>query len=185
MRLRTLLRHILGYLIGGGVFLVGIPCVIYLASTALDPLLPRGVLPIAPIRISLALVMGAIGIGFALWSNAWLLFVGKGGPTDAFGVAVSPRAQRLVTTGPYRYTRNPMAFGALCIYLGVAPYLDSLTGLAIVAVLVLGAVPYLKLTEEKRLLRDFGQEYEDYRSAVSMLVPWPWSLGGNRARIRV
>ena len=31
---------------------------------------------------------------------------------------------------------------------------------------------FVKLTEEPRLLKDFGTDYEDYRRRVSMLVPW-------------
>jgi len=33
------------------------------------------------------------------------------------------------------------------------------------------AIQYLKMTEEKRLLKDFGQEYVDYKNSVSMIFP--------------
>jgi protein-S-isoprenylcysteine O-methyltransferase Ste14 len=36
-----------------------------------------------------------------------------------------------------------------------------------------GASIYLKQVEEKRLLKDFGDEYEKYRKRVSILVPLP------------
>jgi protein-S-isoprenylcysteine O-methyltransferase Ste14 len=31
---------------------------------------------------------------------------------------------------------------------------------------------FVKLSEEKRLLKDFGKSYEEYRRKVSMFLPW-------------
>ena len=170
---RTLLRYLLGYVVGFSIFLVAIPSGLHLLSAELDRYLPVHPVPYSPVRIALALLFGTIGLGFALSSNVWLLLVGKGGPADGFGVQISPRSQRLVTSGPYRYTRNPMAFGAGTFYLGVAIYQNSLVCLAAVAALfVLGPI-YLRRIEEKRMERDFGEEYEWYRRRVSLLVPWP------------
>jgi protein-S-isoprenylcysteine O-methyltransferase Ste14 len=30
----------------------------------------------------------------------------------------------------------------------------------------------VKLSEEKRLIKDFGKSYEEYREKVSMFIPW-------------
>ena len=118
-------------------------------------------------------MIGTIGIVFALWSNLYLLLVGKGGPADGFGIAISPRTQHLVTSGPYRYTRHPMMFGALMVYFALSLLFNSLVCLGIVAVFLACAAVYLKLVEEKRLLEDFGDAYKQYRSTVSMLLPLP------------
>jgi protein-S-isoprenylcysteine O-methyltransferase Ste14 len=32
---------------------------------------------------------------------------------------------------------------------------------------------FVKLTEERRLLKEFGSAYEEYRQKVSMFIPWP------------
>jgi len=171
--MRIIRRHLLGYLFGFTIFLVAIPAGLHLLSAELDRYVPVHLIPYAPVRVALALLFVIIGLGFVLISNIWLLVVGRGGPADGFGVQISPRSQRLVTSGPYRYTRNPMMFGALTFYLGIAIYLNSLVCLAAVATLfVLGPI-YLKRVEEKRLLRDFGEAYEQYRRRVSLLVPWP------------
>jgi protein-S-isoprenylcysteine O-methyltransferase Ste14 len=151
----------------------GIPFGLYLISTSLDRYLPINLIAGARLRTVISLLIAGVGIIFILWSNLWLLFVGKGGPADWFGTQISPRSQHLVTSGPYRYTRNPMMFGALSFYLGLAVFFNSAICLGLVAALSVGASIYLKAVEEKRLLRDFGDAYEQYRKSVSMLVPLP------------
>lgn len=171
MELRNVLRHITGYLGGVSIFCLGIPFGLYMVSTKLNR--PIWDLADSRLRIALSLLIGVVGITFMLWSNIYLFFVGKGGPADGFGVAISPRTQRLVTSGPYRYTRNPMAFGALAFYLALALFFNSAIYVALVAILSGGAYLHLRWIEEKRLLKDFGEAYEKYRKTVSMLVPLP------------
>jgi protein-S-isoprenylcysteine O-methyltransferase Ste14 len=173
MTLRTVLRHITGYVAGFGIFMVGIPFGLYFVSKTLDRYLPIGLIPQTWLRMGLSLPVAALGIGFIVWSNLSLFFVGKGGPADGLGIQISPRTKHLVTSGPYRYTRNPMVFGALSLYVGLAIFLDSAICLGLAALLFLSASIYLKQVEEKRLLKDFGDEYEKYRKRVSILVPLP------------
>jgi len=66
-----------------------------------------------------------------------------------------------------------MAFGALSIYFSITLFLNSLTGFVVVIVIMLVAIIYLKTSEEKRLLKDFGDEYLQYKKKVSMIVPIP------------
>jgi len=139
----------------------------------LDRYLPICLVAQVHLRLCLSLLIAGIGIVFMVWSNVWLFFVGKGGPADGFGVHISPRSRHLVTSGPYRYTRNPMVFGALSFYLALAVFFNSAICLGLVTALSVGASVYLKTVEEKRLLKDFGDAYEKYRQTVSMLVPFP------------
>jgi len=171
MEPRDVIRHITGYLGGISIFCLGIPFVLYIISTKLNR--PIWGLAHSQLRIALSLLIGVVGITFMLWSNIYLFFIGKGGPADGFGVAVSPRTKHLVTSGPYRYTRNPMAFGALSFYLALALFFNSAICVALVAILSGGAYLYLRCIEEKRLLKDFGDAYEQYRKTVSSLVPLP------------
>ncbi len=173
MKQQIVLRHIVGYLTGFSIFVVGIPLGLYLISTSLDRYLPINLIAGAGLRTVISLLIAGVGIIFVVWSNLWLFFVGKGGPADWFGTQISPRSQHLVTSGPYRYTRNPMMFGALSSYLAVAVFFNSAICLGLVAALSVGASIYLKTVEEKRLLRDFGDVYQRYRRMVSMLVPLP------------
>jgi len=123
------------------------------------------------VRFALSGVLLLIGIIFLLWSNLYLFQIGKGGPAEGMGVAISPRTKKLVISGPYRYCRNPMVFGALSVYLALVIYLNSISGLISLIILLCGAMFYLKYSEEKRLLRDFGSDYIEYRKKVPMIIP--------------
>lgn len=173
MNIRTIARHIIGYMVGISMFFLLIPWGLYTLSRHCDPVLGITIADGAAVRTIVALIILVPGIVFALWSNAALLFIGKGGPTDGFGVAISPRTQHLVVRGPYRFTRNPMVFGALSCYFAFAVFLNSAAALIILITFIPLIVIYLKNTEEKRLERDFGDEYREYRGRVSMIVPLP------------
>ncbi len=91
---------------------------------------------------------------------------------------------RLVTTGVYAITRNPLYFGVLQCEVGASllvvhhgtvlfprsyPY-----GLSILAVALLYAVFfnwYMAVHEARYLLRYFGEEYRRYRTDVPFAVP--------------
>jgi protein-S-isoprenylcysteine O-methyltransferase Ste14 len=94
-------------------------------------------------------------------------------PAEGFGMAVSPRTEHLVVTGPYKWSRNPMVFGALTCYVALSLVWGTIAGLIIIGVLFPLAMLYIRRFEETRLLKDFGKVYEEYRKRVSMIVPWP------------
>jgi protein-S-isoprenylcysteine O-methyltransferase Ste14 len=72
----------------------------------------------------------------------------------------------LVTTGWFRFTRNPMYLGFVVILLGVAVGLGSIYGYLVpVAFAVIIDRSFIRI-EEKAMSRIFGQAYEDYRSKV-------------------
>ena len=90
--------------------------------------------------------------------------LGGGGP----GTAVPPL--RLVVTGPYRYTRNPMYLGHLVFLLGLALTLRSWAGLAL---LFLQAIWFHRriVQDESRLRELFGDAYFDYQHHVRRWIP--------------
>jgi protein-S-isoprenylcysteine O-methyltransferase Ste14 len=164
-------RYITGYLIGFIVFIILIPTGFYKLSQ-LDYLFHgRVLIGSEMLKLFLTSVFFIPGIIFAIWSNYSLYKTGKGGPVDAFGVSVSPQTKILVTSGPYRYCRNPMMFGALSIYTSIVIYLNSFTGLIGIAILIILAILLIKQSEEKRMVNDFGNEYLEYRKKVPMLFP--------------
>lgn len=170
-------KHIIGYLMGSFVFLILIPSVIYLASLISPASLGVNVPLVKFINYSVATLLSIAGIVFAIWSNIDLLVVGKGGPTDFFNKSISPRSKKLVTKGPYRYTRNPMVFGMNALYIALSMFLNSLSSLLFCFIFLSIIILYLKLTEEKRLIKDFGDEYIKYRKNVSMIIPLPPKKG--------
>jgi protein-S-isoprenylcysteine O-methyltransferase Ste14 len=172
MSTRRAVQYILGYVIGGFVVLILIPLGLWKASHSFDRL-TGGIqmIPFAGLRIAIAVVMFFFGLLFGVWSNVALNMVGQGGPLEVAGMEVSPKTRNLVVTGPYRYTRNPMLFGACVFYYGIALYLNSVIAAALVTLFMIILLIFIKLTEEPRLLKDFGNNYEEYRQRVSLFVP--------------
>lgn len=78
------------------------------------------------------------------------------------------RPVKLVTNGLYRYVRHPLySAGLLFIWLAPVMSVNSLILFTtLTAYIVVGA-----FFEEKKLSREFGQAYMDYRSVTPMLVP--------------
>jgi protein-S-isoprenylcysteine O-methyltransferase Ste14 len=75
-------------------------------------------------------------------------------------------ASSLVTSGIYRYTRNPMYLGLLLVLVGWAVHLSSV--LALPGPLVFGLyIRRFQIEPEERILAaKFGQSYADYTSHV-------------------
>lgn len=168
----NLFRHLLGYALGI-CLIVGVAYgIIYLSSIDFAifniPIITNNT-----IRIIISIPVFLLGIIFAIWSNVALLSKGKGGPLDIVGVSISPRTKKLVIKGPYQYTRNPMAFGALSIFLSVVIYFNSLGCLILLIIFSLIFVKLVIANEEKRLLNDFGEDYLKYKKATSMIFPLP------------
>ena len=72
----------------------------------------------------------------------------------------------LITSGPYRYTRNPLYLCLTLVQPGVAMYLDNAWILAMTPASVVVISGYAIRREERYLERLFGQDYRDYRQRV-------------------
>jgi len=157
------MKQFVGYLLGFGIFIVGIPALMWLVAGMPAPAdLPVG-------RIYLAGVIGLIGLGLSVWSIAYMKRVGKGNPFDAMGHEVAPRTRHLMTEGPYRLSRNPMLSGTYLYYIGVLIALWNWWSLLVFA--VIASVMMLQVrSEEKRLEADFGQEYLDYKKRTGRFI---------------
>jgi protein-S-isoprenylcysteine O-methyltransferase Ste14 len=169
--MNLIIRHIIGYILGITVFVFLIPYGLYGLHQIETSFFNIAFINNMIIRIIIFIPIFVVGIFFVIWSNIYLLKIGKGGPANGFGIAISPRTKKLVTTGPYRYSRNPMVFGAFSLYFSISIILNSLVCLVLLIVMLLIASVYLKLSEERRLIKDFGQEYLDYRKNISMIFP--------------
>ncbi|MGE0553039.1 MAG: isoprenylcysteine carboxylmethyltransferase family protein [Gemmatimonadales bacterium] len=72
----------------------------------------------------------------------------------------------LVTSGPFRYTRNPIYLSYTLLYLGVTFCANSVWPLLLLP-LVLGLVILVVIGREERYLEArFGDAYQDYRRRV-------------------
>ncbi|MGE5581198.1 MAG: hypothetical protein ACM3X9_01530 [Bacillota bacterium] len=63
--------------------------------------------------------------------------------------------------------------GRSLVYFSTAIFLASILGIITLVLLAIPITGYLKIFEEQRLWRDFGEEYREYQRAVSMITPWP------------
>ncbi len=104
--------------------------------------------------------------------QAFISFVVEGLGTPA---PVAP-TEHLVVGGLYRYVRNPMYLAVVAVILGQALLLGRLV--LVVYAVVVGALMWAFATwyEVPALTRQFGEEYQRYRSAVPgwwpRLTPW-------------
>ncbi len=180
------IRHILGLVVGVGFHGVFVPYLIIHVNVAIDRYLGLPEIGGAAVRTPLGVFLLSIGLLFIAWANIFLALRGRGGPLH-YGefVTISPKTERLVTTGPYRYTRNPMIFGVISAYLAIPIFQGSPTGLFLYVVLCLpGAFLYIVYVEEKWLVRDFRDEFIQYRKEVSMLIPLPPRKKSDRGHLR-
>lgn len=75
-------------------------------------------------------------------------------------------ATTLVTSGPYRFTRNPMYLGMACLYAGLSLGFGLLWSLALLPVVALTVDRMVIAREERYLLRQFGDSYALYLRQV-------------------
>jgi len=81
------------------------------------------------------------------------------------GTHVEPHkpALRLVTTGPYRFTRNPMYWGFLLLVAGLSLVFSLEWGLILLVLLWLALDRMIVAREERYLAAKFGDGYALYR----------------------
>jgi len=157
---RTRIRVIAAFFAGLGV-LAGL-------LSVLAPLIDRW-LRLPP----LAMGLGNTVAGFALilaggalviWSVSVQVTIGKGTPHP--GVAT----QKLVVTGPYAWSRNPMTLGATLFYLGIAVWMGSLAGILLTLLVSSLLLVYIYAHETAELTRRFGDDYLEYRRRTPFLI---------------
>jgi protein-S-isoprenylcysteine O-methyltransferase Ste14 len=107
----------------------------------------------------------AVGAGLYAWCAWNFAAVGDGtpGPWDA------PR--RVVATGPYRWVRNPIYLAALLVILGEAWLFMSPPLLVYAAAMAVVCHLFVTGYEERKLSRQFGDSYLEYRRTVPRWIP--------------
>ncbi|MEM9631373.1 MAG: isoprenylcysteine carboxylmethyltransferase family protein [Pseudomonadota bacterium] len=117
-------------------------------------------------------------VGFPGQIVLTLLLVAAGVLTGAQAVlsflhnktTVDPREPKtttaLVTGGVYRFTRNPMYLGLLCLLLATSVYSGTLAAVIIVPAFIWYLTEFQIKPEEAALQSNFGETYESYRKRV-------------------
>ena len=111
------------------------------------------VIPLGVVLIALALVC-------AFWAAG--LFRREGTEINP----TSETNKKLVVTGPFRFTRNPMYLGLVLFSLGIAFVAGSLP-MFVVPLAVFATANFVHIPfEEEKMRRQFGTAFEDYTRAT-------------------
>jgi protein-S-isoprenylcysteine O-methyltransferase Ste14 len=133
-----------------------------------------------------ALLLGLVAEQFVLLRSFgvdWRLLVATGGLLFVAGAAVMLAAAGLfrrlgtnvrlsrpttviATTGPYRWTRNPMYLGMALIYAGLAIGLDGPIAFALLPLVLIAIQTQVIAREERYLEAKFGDDDRRYKAAV-------------------
>lgn len=82
------------------------------------------------------------------------------------GIVPFSEATALVTSGAFRFSRNPMYLGMVFVLLGTALIVGTGAGLLVAPVFML-IIQYRFILDEERMMREvFGEEYERYCAGV-------------------
>ena len=113
----------------------------------------------------IAVPLISVGIAGTAWSALHFLKV-KGTP-----VPFNPPPE-LVTTGPYRFVRNPMLTGVFLLLYGIGFAIRSPSLIVFFAPLyILANVWELKEIEEPELVKRLGEDYVAYLRRTPMFIP--------------
>ena len=126
-----------------------------------------GVMDLLPGRLPILLSLPLFSI--ALFMIGWSVhhFIkAKGTP-----VPVNPPS-RLVSSGPYAYSRNPMTAGVFALLFGIGVLQESVSLLFIFTPLfILINIWELTAIEEPELRKRLGREYAEYHATTPMFFP--------------
>ncbi len=146
-------------------------------------ILPVTVLVIVPLLIEhtwvitwgtlsvMGFLVGLIGLVVLVISVSTMMRIGEG------TLAPWKPARRLVITGIYSYTRNPMITGVLLCLLSESMLFGS--GRILTWMIIFFGINYIHFVfiEEPGLLKKFGKEYLEYKTNVPRWFPRrkPWT----------
>ena len=159
-----LLRELFGYVLGGVMFVGAMPALMWLVSGMPD------VWPPPTLRLAAALLLAAVGLALSVWAIVYMRRKGDGNPMDAFNHEIAPRTKHLMTDGPYRLSRNPMLTGIFLYLAGCGVWLWVWQAAAFFVAFVLVMLLQVR-SEERRLQRDFGDEYAEYCRRTGRFFP--------------
>ena len=120
-------------------------------------------LPMAVRLVGLAIaIVSAVFAAWAMWS------LGK-----SYGIRMDLfQGHRLVTGGPYRFTRHPMYLGIVSFHVGATLAMESLALFVITLVYVIPFTALRIRAEDGVLAASFGDEFRAFAGRVPALVPF-------------
>lgn len=154
-------------LLAGGIFVWLLPWALLVGMPRQDVCLGWPPIGLGTAGLVIGIILVVVGLPIALWTVVDQFNRARGTPLPMLPT------QKLLTDGPYTWSRNPMVFGTLAAYLGLALMADSWGSLELILIFAALLLAYLKLVEERELALRFGPDYLNYRKRTSFLIPWP------------
>jgi len=131
------------------------------------PLLP----PVAALSGSIGILVSACTLALAV-ASVWLIASAVRTLGKQWAIAARlVEGHNLITSGPYRFVRNPIYTGMLGMLVATGLAMEHWTAL-IVAVILFAVGLVIRVRSEEKLLRAaFGKEFEDYAQRVPAVMP--------------
>lgn len=155
---RSLKERIKQYLTFKGILLLVIEyCLIYFNFSSSDTINLNN--PLNIIVIIIGSILYILGLILAIWAK---ITMGKiwGRPAEHD----IKRQNKLIVTGPFKFSRNPIYLGLILTFLGYSLALRSI--MVILILFIIGFFYYSAVKEEKILEKHFGKKYLEYKSSV-------------------
>ncbi|MBI4202336.1 MAG: isoprenylcysteine carboxylmethyltransferase family protein [Chloroflexi bacterium] len=124
------------------------------AGTTLQRVWPLGLLP-PPGALALGMALGAAGSLLLAW--AVVTMARQGGSPNPY-----QPSRALVTSGPFRISRNPIYLSFLLLYLGFAAVVNGAWFFILTPGILLALQKLIVGQEEEDLGQRFGEEYRAY-----------------------
>lgn len=136
----------------------GIP---FLTSIALHFVVPFSLLQgiFRQLLIPVGIVLIIIGIGFIVLARREFAYFSQ--PTDP-----GQPTSKVVNTGVFAMSRNPLYLGSIIVLLGLALALNMLWTLVMLLLSIIICLHVLIIPEEQYLAAKFGEEYKEYIASV-------------------
>ena len=146
---KSILHNVGVLAVGCGVALLGVGIDHLCGIPSFDYLLPRTV----------GWILLASGFFLRIWATFHFY-------ERQMKVIVLSAQKHLITTGPYRFSRNPLYLGGnVFIFLGASLLLGTPSGLAI-TIIHMPLVDFMIRREERQLEQAFGDEWRHYKKRV-------------------
>ena len=113
------LREILGYVLGGLLFVLLIPAVMWFASGR------PAIAHVNVLRASVSVLMMLGGLAMSIYTIVYMRQRGKGNPMDAFGHEVAPRTQHLIGRNTLECMQSGIVNGTAAMIDGLIHQLSS------------------------------------------------------------
>ncbi len=119
--------------------------------------------------VATPVIVRSLPAGIALIVAGFAVAMWGGRTFSHAGTELNPTSEtnaKLVVSGPFRYTRNPMYSGVMLVSLGVAIFFGTLPFFVASIILFLLVNSFFIPFEEAKMERQFGAQFRAYKSQV-------------------